>query len=406
MLVLITIGAIFVDALSGFGQAIGVGIPASALFRFLIVLLAVMFLRGRNLLILLAYILWMTLCCYLWLWAGNFEGAALEIQYLMRPIYPFLLYWLAFSWLNRDRQDLDWLTGKYAFAQFAIGLLFVFTFVTGLGMPTYGDYAFGHKSFFDGGNDLGLYTLLVAIFCLSRFAAGQGVVYYQASLVALIPLTLLGTRTGWAGFLMISCLAIYVGVKCRRYFVHRRLAVSALIAFISLLLGVAIFLLVKLLETDLYLAEKLYDTLEKGPRSLLTTFSGHYLAERPLWGEFIGSGPDFHKKLAMNMSTYFGAVDLSELKYRYVEQDAYDLIGFFGVPFFLVLLAGHLYFAFKAAGNWLRSRNLADGILLFAVLLFLLHGFFAGHALLSPFVAHGMVVIWLTIAFGKKEKGQ
>jgi hypothetical protein len=116
-------------------------------------------------------IIWLV-CLGVWVVSFGWVPIQLEVNYFLRAIFPLGIALLAYGALRQGHiagKPVDrWIfIGIISYASIS-AISIVLSFLTGFGNLTYGPWAFGYKSFFTGGNDIGLAMLIGLVMAWCR----------------------------------------------------------------------------------------------------------------------------------------------------------------------------------------------------------------------------------------------
>ena len=266
----------------------------------------------------------------------------------------------------------------------------VFSLLSGRGFETYGSYSYGIKGFFDAQNDTGLTLLLSLVAAIVLFLDDPGMMRLIYIGTIILGCFLLGTRAGFLGpFLVIFCF-IFAGILNRRVLLSKfkgtvftLCSISLIVAFLVGSLG---FILKNSKNID-YTLSKIQRLTQETPRSYLQSGGGKRLVSRgPLFTAFGEGGYSFRVAVGKILKTKQSLEDRTPG--RLVENDLYDIFGYYGLPVFIiiyswliVLLLGAL---FKATTRFCKI-NLAT---LLMIGVYIGHSSVAGHAIFSAQVGN------------------
>lgn len=318
-----------------------------------------------------------------------------DINHLLRRLYPFTVMLTTLWLLNKFGDHTKTLVKGIGHYGVVFALVMLFSLVTGIGDGSYGDYAFGIKSFFVGGNDIGL----AAIISLSVVFAQ---LYYNVSLINLIRvgivfigLVLLGTKAGWAGTIAIAgCFTLIF-----LFFFHGRSLYQKTFKWTLILLVITSFIAASLFVKDnfesfefqLKQAEEILDGAS--PRKRLLEAYNRAEASYPETLLFLGDGAAFYEAVGREyylVDNNKGTFDV----FKEIEQEWPDLVGGYGVPYTVFVFAFHGLFIGLTLLLFIRTPSVEHFALSVAVSIYLGHGIFAGHAFVSGQPSHLIGVIY------------
>lgn len=307
-----------------------------------------------------------------------------DLNIFLRWIYPFVITLLALHIYRRYGEVAELSERGIAHFGWIFGAFMVFSFVSGVGLESYGDHAFGIKSFYVGGNDIGLAALialclLAAFFCeqLSWISAGK-------LLLCVVGLALLGTKAGWLGVAIILSVffAIYLVFK-RSVTVKQRVAKT----IVAILLSISVVSVSSFVHKNYELFEYQFSQLGQimegaNPRALLVLAGKRELQQHDKQADLVGLGERFY--LGSGREHYLISNNSSVFEtYLIIEQDWYDLRGAFGIPFAFLMSAMHLFFWLAAIAVFMRQPTIRHFSFVLALSIYLGHGYTAGHAFMG-----------------------
>lgn len=327
-----------------------------------------------------------------------------DINHLSRRIYPFtvmLTVLYVFHHFGDQSRLLLKGMGHYAVV---FALVMLFSFFTGLGYESYGDHAFGIKSFFVAGNDIGLAALL-------GFAILFSQLYYNISIwnlcrivITLIALMLLGTKAGWAASALIAgAFTIVILLFLRSASGYQRfLKWSVMSLILTASSGIAAYVY-KNFETFEYQFEQAQQLLDgTSPRQRLIEAYKRNETSYDASLELVGDGAVFYEGLGREYYLVDNNRGSFEV-FREVEQEWYDLTGGYGVPYAVFVFAFHGLFIFFTLLLLFRLPTVEHFALALGVLVYLGHGVFAGHAFVSGQPSHLVGIIY-AVAFYRLQQ--
>ncbi|PTB87138.1 hypothetical protein C9928_06695 [Pseudidiomarina aestuarii] len=387
-LLFITYAAVWIDTAYGILSFLGLGaLKISMLYRLVLTatLLVLMFVYQS---FLAWYMKLMMLFWALLLWALTWPVGDVElvnqINHILRLLFPFGMAIITFE-LLRVNHSLQSLTlkgiGHYGWV---VGCFLILSAVTGLGLESYGDHAFGIKSFYIAGNDTGLATLiaLCCLFCVLYYQ--PSLTTFMAILLCIAGLILMGTKAGWAGTFVIVMvyLTIFLLFKKSHGAVGLSLKSIAVVGVFSGL-TIASILLVQNYDRVRFQVEQ-FQALAEGenPRAELIQSAERHLMDYPGRLALVGNADRFDAGVGERYYVTFNNIKGTNTN-KLVEQDWYDLRGHYGTPFALYVTLGHLAFLLLAVKLFLRKPSVFNMTLAFSLFMFMGHGMLAGHAFFS-----------------------
>ncbi|MDN7136810.1 O-antigen ligase family protein [Pseudidiomarina sp. 1ASP75-14] len=397
-LVLLVYPVIWLDTLYGMFSFLGLdALRVSLLYRTAVLLLGLIIVYTRSgilsWLVQLMILAWAAILVINSYPVGDIRFIA-EFTQLTRWLYPFTVVILTLAALERYGAHDQLLLRGVAYYGWVFGVFMLFSYVTGLGIPSYEAGVFGIKSFYVGGNDIGLAALisLSIMFVLLH----QEFTWWRLSKIVLCcaGLLLLGTKAGWAGAVLLVVIFTFLFRRAR--WIILPLLVVAGIAGANWLQTNHESLAYQLTQVQ---------ALLKGanPRErLIQAAEGqleHYPDKAQLTGGsysfYTGSGRDYY--VTHNNTT-------GTETYKAIEQEWYDLRGGYGVPFAVYVFLSHLLLLVLTAALMVRRPTVEHLGLLIASGLYIGHGIFAGHAFVSG-QPSGLIAVLYAVVIYRLELG-
>lgn len=393
--------SIFIDIGNGLIQLVlGADFSIGILYRgfFLMALLPMLLVnKSKVQLPALAIIILFVFQNYLWLLSQNYYSLSFEITSISKVLYLYIL--ITFYAYIKDSVKIFRLLKLVCFFGTIGGLTIIFSFVTGIGLKTYGEYAFGVKSFFQAQNDTSLSLLLSLCVSLFLFFKDKRFIFLFFSVIISLGCFLLGTRAGIAGSILIWVSAL-LGLI---FFRFRDVAISKYYRFLLFFLFVFAFIYVgnfvyEFISNSGYLLRKFSLDIFSGagPRGFLVE-SGNRTIENFSWIEmFFGQGKyGFYKE-----NHYTGWLNYNGL--LAVEVDYLDIIGSYGFFLGVIILLFPVFVFLKSLFNLVSFRTFFDYMLFISILIYLGHSFLAGHAIASPIVSTVASVCFFFILYRRE----
>lgn len=402
ILFMVLVFPVIVDLLNGFlTHFMGIDFSVGIMYRGLIFLTSLpVFLFHKNTLWKLYLFLMATIwaiSCVIWAASGNFNPSK-EIIFFIKMIYPFIILPLVFHVVKTYKIETDDLI-KYPVTYCAIaGASIVFSLVTGLGIEfTASKYSFGAKSFFVAQNDIGLSMLVGFILSLYLFFKSFRWRYLFSSLLIMIGLIGLSTRTGIMGAIGIfTFLMLAIMFYSRRSVNINYITKGFIFSVFSILLAVVTIKVIELVNEYEYMLTKFQSLAYEHPRQHLFN-AGMDRIERRSWlyNAFGESSTRFKLEVGSRIKNIYEDGLL-------VEVDYVDLLGIYGWILTAVILLFPIGIFLKILILFFIERKFIDLIFLLCMTVFLTHSFLAGHGIISPMVATIMVVVYTYIFYLRK----
>ncbi|MDN5290607.1 MAG: hypothetical protein PWQ06_846 [Anaerophaga sp.] len=383
---LIITGSIFFDLLNGFIQivlnknfSIGViyrGIFLLALFPYALKKQTIL----TNSFIFIVF--FFVIANYIWLLSQSFYDPVFEIKMISRSVYLYVIS--SFFIYYRNTIETKKLLKFVLLFGVIGGTAIIFSYITGIGLDTYGDYAFGIKSFFPAQNDTSLALLLALLIAIYIFIKQRKFIYFIYAIVITTGCFLLGTRAGIAGSILVW-ITVFGGLF---FFKFKDINISRLskgIVFIIfiLVLSVGIWIGLQIVVDNQYLLNKFtIDALVGGQaRGRLAEAGEKIILESDFIDLFFGHGKFAHS-ITINYLVEGNFNELSQAEIDYL-----DYIGSYGIILGGIFLLIPFLFLLRSALTFFKNKTLFNFILMLGFIFYAGHSFYAGHAINSPIVS-------------------
>ena len=370
---------LIVDFITGLFEYTSIDFPIGRLYRGLLwgTGLLYLFYRRKFGFVGLLILLW---GIHLLIWSQFNEHFDLvyDFTFFLKVTYFFVLYDVLSDLAIKDKGKyiLKYLKWYYKL----IILIFCFSFVTGIGIPTYGQWGFGTRSFFGAQNDIGITILILfTLFIFNRKQFGVGWIWIFLGYFSLL---ISGTTTG----MMISTLILvsYVLVK---FFLSKisplkKLGLGIAITVVVLGSSAAVY---KLVSSTPYFVRKYENILDRGVRADVTSWAQQYYQDRGVGRNIFGEGISAFTK---NFAYYAEGSKRQkfEKKGAFVERDLHDLRGAYGLFLLILLILFYGLIWLLAAARLQKFPNIFYLSVLLVITICYLHGYMAGHVFYSPTV--------------------
>lgn len=338
-----------------------------------------------------------------WVLFSDVYSFAHELNQGMRLAFSWLIAGV-FLYLDREvRIETFNVLSLLAWAGFISALSIILTMALGIGHQTYGDWSYGSKGLFSAQNDTGLMLLITLTAAIVTFIRTRKIIHMAITVAIASAGILLGTRTGVLGPVLIVVSFILAAILNPRIFstslVNRGWMTSAVLIVPIILALAAAAVIFSHAEKTTFLTKKISALAEETPRSRLEAAGAKRLSNRDLILNLFGEGGlAFKKHVAKNLGKGRHTTDLgvfaapgqsSRLTFlvHRVENDVYDVLGFYGIVQFIVLYSGLALVYTMALRKAYRSWNMENVAVVLMLTLYLGHSTFAGHALFSAQVA-------------------
>ncbi|HHX61063.1 MAG TPA: hypothetical protein GX707_10185 [Epulopiscium sp.] len=378
--------SVFVDLMNGFIQLVlNKNFPIGEIYRgglFMLLFMASFIEAKKTDLFNIFALVVFVLLNALWLFNSDFYSLSKEFGYFVRLYYPYLI--LIFYIKKFDYLDKDFLLKCIVSFGFIAGSTIIFSYVTGLGVDSYGDYTFGVKSFFKAQNDIGLSLILTLVPALYYLLSTRKMKYLVSSIVITVGSIFLGTRAGIGGSILVW-VTMFMGLLLFRFrssHIPTRLRVFILIIG-GVVVSIAGHFAYTIVSSSDYMMRKFtLDALSGGnARESLVRAGFKALESRNIFSDLFGEGHlSFHSRVNYNINFNYQLT-------RIVEVDFVDLIGVYGYIIGIGIISIPVIFLFISMHNFSKALSLYNYSLIIAILIFCGHSFYAGHAMISPTVA-------------------
>lgn len=403
------ISQVFVDVAHGtLGSAGRAGLlSVGVVFRGLLVVLAVVVLMRMRAAPLKAFLL-VFLAVFLasnlvWATASDVYSFGHELNQAMRVAFPWLVAGILLYLHQQAPIERFYLLKVLAWVGFLTALTVIGSTALGVGQQTYGDWSYGSKGLFSAQNDLGLTLLLTLVAAIVILARTRKLLYLVVTASIAMAGLVLGTRTGVLGLVVVAVGLLLAALLNRRLFAPssgRKSLRATAVLVLPVLLAVAVAgVIFSQVEKTTYLLKRIESLSEATPRSKLEAAGMTRLRERDAVLTLVGEGGlAFKKHVAENIgyerqrsdkSSIFALGDSKKLSFSLhrVENDAIDILGFYGIAQFTVIYGALAIAYLLAVRTAIRAWNLENVALLMILTLFLGHSTLAGHGIFSAQVA-------------------
>ncbi|RUO46645.1 hypothetical protein CWE21_10850 [Pseudidiomarina aquimaris] len=402
---------IWLDTIYGLFSYLGLGgLRISLAYRLVLIMIGLYLVFTReNYVTIMVRIMVLAWACFA-AWStfptGNFNLVS-EITLFSRWLFPFAVLVITLKLFERFGDETRLLLMGIAYYGLVFGSFMLFSFATGLGIQSYGDHAFGIKSFYVGGNDIGLAALISLCFIyyfLYQHVTLSGIIKAALCIAGLI---LLGTKAGWGGSAALTLLFVFLIVVFKvANTVFKKVSKYLLMTVIITGVIAAYQYTNKNIDEFRYQLTQVNQIIEgASPRQRLINAADRSLArfdEEVIW---TGGGVKFYEMVGREY--YLEQNNIDEfLTYKNIEQEWYDLFGGYGIIFALLVSIMHLFFVLMSLLLYVRAPSSLHLFLTTSVVVFFAHGMFAGHAFVSGQpggligVVYAILCLRLRIFFG------
>ena len=340
--------------------------------------------------------LWL-ICLSFWIASYGAVPIVIEINQFLRVILVMgvaLITYNALLHAHRSGIDAgDWIAKGVIFYASVAACSIMFSFLTGIGKPTYGEWAFGHKSFFTGGNDIGLAMLVGLVMVWCRLWRKESLTNVGLIMLITAGISLIGSRAAWGGVLGITVVFAlgYLFVKKSTNTFTYAIKVVILVIVVGGG-GFATKVVYDNLEAVAFTFERVTQLFDGvSPRAEFQKVGYSILEDRSMAHDVLGQGAKFYFQVKERFShrnrSFNGDGRAGQTKYKTIEQDLFDLYGSYGLLLGGMVIAYHFFYWLWSCRLFLAYRSIEFFGISLALTIYVFHGVYAGHAFMSPQVA-------------------
>lgn len=306
------------------------------------------------------------------------------VTHVTRLIFPFCLALLVMLLVGRSGRLSQLLLRGLAHYGWVFGVFVIFSFVSGIGLLSYGDHAFGVKSFYVAGNDIGLTALMSLIIQFALLYRHFRWRRLGGIALTLIGLLLLGTKTSWAGSVLVVSFFLIAFLFFRPVRGRRGLAAKAVTFSVGALLVLTTvnFVHANYEQLQFQLNQFAQIAAGKSPRAELVRVTDEVFSGAENKAVYSGMGQKFYRGVSEGYFQTYQKSDPTAVE-KYVEADWHDLRGAYGIPFASFVFALHWGLLAMLFWRWLQKPDILSSAYLLVLTLFNAHAFLAGHAYMS-----------------------
>lgn len=345
------------------------------------------------------------ICFVFWISTLSSVNIGLNLIYILLTLFPMIVTMLIYHCLELgDAQGQDW--SEFAFKciinyGIVASVTLYFTLITGIGQQTYGDWAFGYKAFFTGGNDIGL-TLLLSL-CLAWRSFWINERLWDIFVVFFITggILIIGSRASYGGAAAVSMFFSLALMFKQSNYLKIKFYKMAVVLGIGSISYFVVSLVIENIDDLAFQVQMVTELLEgTSPRESLARAGDEVIANRSLLYDIFGQGTNFwyhlHDVYFLGESAPIGP---RGVPFKMVEADFNDLIGLYGFVFGSLVLLYHVCYAGLSFRLYFQTKNIPSIALVLAITMYIFHGLAAGHAMLSPQTATVIGGIYACIRF-------
>ena len=340
-----------------------------------------MFSNKRALLYSALFVLGYLCCVCYWSISGYSLTVVSLIGDFTRLAYPYAV--LLYLYTHRNDISVEAVMRYVVYGCVLVAISIIIFDLLGIGVASYGEtYGYGTKGLFIAGNDVSLFLILGNLFVSYLFTIKRENKYIVYSIIISVACMLIGTTSGIVG-VGVNYLSLILQPLLVRYMYNRKYKAFC---WVLILIGVPLLVqwTINIINTDEY-------TLRK------------FSAERLISGgarDFLGDA-FLNVASSFDIGDYLWGVGYQELgervgaelrlnESRVVELNQYEFTGYYGMIFGGILLLIPIWYLAKYVGKFVKRRFAFDYWMIIALMLFVGHGFTAGHAYNSLLV---MIVV-------------
>ena len=232
---------LIVDFANGIMESLGIEFSPGRIYRGSIWLLGLFYLIWRQKWTFVQiFILFWLFHVLIWYYLDDKFNFAYDLTFLLKVTYFLVVYEIlkTIEMRSKSAYILKFLTLYYK----VVTALICLSFITGIGIPTYGQWGFGTKSFFSAQNDIGITILM--LFTLALFNRKRLGLNWFWILIGYFSLVLLGTSTGMVISTLVLLFYAIIQFSIGKMGPVKRLAIITALSFIVLGSSVAIYRLI------------------------------------------------------------------------------------------------------------------------------------------------------------------
>ena len=306
------------------------------------------------------------------------------ITHITRLIFPFCMALLVTYVVGISMRLRYLLLQGLAHYGWVFGAFVIFSFVSGIGLLSYGDHAFGVKSFYVAGNDIGLTALMsltIQSALLYRHFSWGRLIGISLTLIGLL---LLGTKASWAGSVLVVGFFLLAFLFFKSVKGKKGLSTKFIVFAVGAMTtaGAVQFIHSNYEALQFQLSQFQQIAAGKSPRAELVGVTDDVFSGAENKAIYSGLGQSFYRGVSERYFQTYQKSDPATVE-KYVEADWYDLRGAYGIPFATFVFALHWALLIMMLWRWLLSPDIFHSSYLVILTLFNAHAFIAGHAYMS-----------------------
>lgn len=326
-----------------------------------------------------ALVLLFCLCLCHWSISCHYLNIASEMRFALKVVYP----WIILFFLCGHSQFID--ISDFIKILYGYGVIAALSLI--IWVIFLGDFSLltstGMKGAFTGGNDLGLCLLITGCITGYLYTEYRKFIYFLVFIIVLISSVIVGTIAGIGGALAILILFLInlVFLDRSKYSDNKNkysgLTRAILIIFSFSIIAMTAIHIDNLLNENMYMMRKVNNIVEgNGAREGLQKSAERVLSEFNVSDWLLGRGyTDFSTRVG-NYS--------HDLRYRLTEMDFHDIVGYYGILLGGGIILFSFYVFLRAFKGFIYNKMNLYYWSSVATALFIGHGYFAGHAYMSP----------------------
>jgi len=332
--------------------------------------------------------LYVWLICALWIfcfgfWAAtsSFLNAIPEVVALFQLLYGFFLLVILHALTQKNDND-ELLVPAFLALTTGVSALLIFSFVTGIGLDTYGDYTFGTKSFFSVGNGLSFLMISGLAFSCERLLRKPGTYSILTFAMHFLGCIFLGSATSILGAFLVAGIYFMVYLIFHPARSTTRMAVKAVLVILAgSIIAYSSVMTYRFVTEYPYMIDKAERTVREGPRGKFIRYALKRFSERPFTQNMLGEG-------TTGLASSFAAVNpqrsFDPSERLMIEVDPLDLYGSYGVLFAILVYVPFLLWFGWALNDWFHRPSLRGFTATLIIFLALSLSVITGHIVFVP----------------------
>lgn len=337
-------------------------------------------------------------CLSYWFTSSYIIDIGYEIVTALKLLYPYVI--ASFLIIHNKYISKEKIINYIIIYGLIAGISIISTALLDIAVVSYGnDYGFGVRGFFKGGNDIGLALLMCNCITCYMYNYTNRIRYLLCCILLTASAILLGSVAGTLGSIVIIVLLtlnwIFIKKNNKKTFFKK--IINALI--ILSILMVSIMTVIYIVNYDSYTISKfsVERLLSGGAREELRIAILGIYKTYDIMDVLFGRGDSF---IVTNIGTIIDGAGIT----RTVELDQYELLTAYGVLLGGILLLLPIILALSFIKRYFLTKNAFYFWGSVALILFLFHGFTAGHAFVNVVALQIIAGLYLCFKYNSNEK--